>query len=175
MGMYDDIDSIAHYGVKGMKWGVRRYQNYDGSYTQRGVKRFREAEKNYDSAKARLKSAKTSGDKVGARAAKGDVKVAKRKLDKSYKQLKKDKLADQGKALYKSGKTITSNNKKAVYTQLGIVVGSNLVSTTLAKSGNVAFASRVGAGLAVGGSAVNAAIAVKNAYETKRLRAFYAH
>lgn len=30
---------IAHYGVKGMKWGVRRYQNADGSYTQAGLAR----------------------------------------------------------------------------------------------------------------------------------------
>lgn len=30
---------IAHHGIKGMKWGIRRYQNTDGSYTSAGKAR----------------------------------------------------------------------------------------------------------------------------------------
>lgn len=37
--------TLVHWGVKGMKWGVRRYQNKDGSMTAVGKKRYyREAD-----------------------------------------------------------------------------------------------------------------------------------
>lgn len=31
---------IAHYGIKGQKWGVRRFQNADGSLTKAGKERY---------------------------------------------------------------------------------------------------------------------------------------
>ena len=53
-GIFVSGDELRHWGIKGMKWGVRRYQNKDGSLTDAGKKRYDlEAEKGgYDQIKA---------------------------------------------------------------------------------------------------------------------------
>lgn len=33
-------DYLAHHGIKGQKWGIRRYQNSDGTLTEEGKKRY---------------------------------------------------------------------------------------------------------------------------------------
>ncbi len=32
---------LIHYGIQGQKWGVRRFQNEDGTYTSEGLERRR--------------------------------------------------------------------------------------------------------------------------------------
>ena len=40
-------NKLYHAGVKGMKWGVRRYQNKDGSLTPVGKKRYSDQHEDY--------------------------------------------------------------------------------------------------------------------------------
>lgn len=64
---------LYHYGTKGMKWGVRRFQNKDGTRTPAGLKRYS------NRAKDGLKKA---GDKL-------KEQYAKRKAEKAEEKQRK--------------------------------------------------------------------------------------
>lgn len=82
-------NELMHWGIKGMKWGVRRYQNKDGSLTPAGKKR-------YDKEMAKLKE---------------EEKIAKNKLRTQAKLNKLDEKRKEIEAL-KRGKPITKSTKR---------------------------------------------------------------
>ena len=42
MRYYNHSTELYHHGIKGQKWGIRRFQNKDGSLTKAGEKRYSE-------------------------------------------------------------------------------------------------------------------------------------
>ena len=46
----NNVDELYHHGIKGQKWGIRRYQNEDGTLTEAGKQRYG----NYDLGKYAL-------------------------------------------------------------------------------------------------------------------------
>lgn len=52
--MSDNNQTLAHHGIKGMKWGRRRFQNADGSLTPAGKSRYNEASVEGESKKVDL-------------------------------------------------------------------------------------------------------------------------
>lgn len=184
-----DNGYLVHYGVKGMHWGVRRYQNYDGSYTQRGLKRYETSASKYSEKKDAYKNIKSgfksgTASKLDVNKARNEMKDAKRQRNKDYKQLKLDNRADQGKLLYKQGKTITDNNKKAEDLASTVAFVTGVTGLALMSKGkgleyvNQSAAEHLkdlGFHVALGGAAVNGYIAMWNEYQNRKLRAYYAH
>lgn len=94
---------LYHYGIKGMKWGVRRYQNEDGSLTSAGKKRQEKRDKRagkYDDRAAKyqreideLQSKKYRSHRVKKLEKKRDKNLENAELKRQGKMTKGEKAA----------------------------------------------------------------------------------
>ena len=97
-GSFISDEELYHYGIKGMRWGIRRYQNPDGSLTPAGIRRLEKAD---------IKWAKKKTDKITAQA----KKASQKELDAYGKELLKlpNALKTNGKL---SAQTVNAYNRK---------------------------------------------------------------
>lgn len=121
-------DELYHFGVKGMKWGVRRYQNEDGSLTSLGKKR--------DKMLSDRKTAKkysTTSNIVNAKYSRREFEDAKTRLKLENQKKKSKRQQDLEKKYLEQGFTkdeaeIKAYNRAKTETILKVAGGIALAS-----------------------------------------------
>lgn len=131
-------NELYHYGVAGMRWGVRRYQNRDGTLTKAGKKRAVKLETQYtaltgkslhktssSSSKQRRKTVSEMSDEELRKA------INRLRMEKQYKQLVLETAVQaRGDAFINKSKNVLSKSlENAINQAITQTIKSSIDST----------------------------------------------
>lgn len=105
---------LYHWGITGMKWGVRRYQNKDGSLTPAGKKRYKSTEEELKAREKVIKNAERSRAKLAK------LEAKKADLDAREKALQEDANRKANAPKQKTIKEMTDDELRERTTRLNL-------------------------------------------------------
>lgn len=120
-------NELYHFGIKGMRWGVRRYQNPDGSLTNAGKKRLKKGQtSNEETDSSNKPSTKSSSTKTVKDMSDDELRQAinRLQLEQQYKNLS-PKNVSKGK---KFVDTVTNDVLKPAAIDMGKQVAKSLMT-----------------------------------------------
>ena len=82
-------DELYHWGIKGMKWGVRRYQNKDGTLTSEGKKHYSQDHEDYTRVHTKKSVREMSDSELNARINRLQKEQQYERLTASHSKLQK--------------------------------------------------------------------------------------
>lgn len=177
---------LAHHGIKGQKWGIRRYQNYDGTRTQKGLKRYNDADDRVEKAASEYRRASIVA-KVGGGAhsaakaydASRAYESARAERANARRNLRQQYRVDRGEEQIKNGRTIRGNRWRAVggiVANGAISAGAHRVATAMLIKGKMSADTygKATAAINAGTGFVNAAIIAGTTIKNSQIRAYQA-
>lgn len=134
---------LFHHGIKGQKWGIRRYQNPDGSLTAEGkakVKKFKKDEisdvrNKFEKKKSRYKNKISEAEDVNKRKElRAKIKTARIRADNEINVIKNYTLKDINREKLVVGAEVTAKTIAAIGTfavpLVPDVIGAGLIAST---------------------------------------------
>lgn len=145
----EECSVIKHYGIKGQRWGVRRFQNSDGTLTEAGKKRLAKLEEKAHKHDAEIKKlqGKNKPPTQNPHGKKSIFDMSDKELQKEIDRLNLEKrYKDYMKELYQSnasnkkqrlidGRKVTSDILSNAVTNVGKSVATNALGFGVNKLG----------------------------------------
>ncbi len=127
-------ETIQHHGVMGMKWGVRRYQNKDGSLTPAGKKRLSQKTEKEPVKKDEQPKKKSMSDMTDDELRQ---MISRFELEKKYRDLYKEKTVKQESKGKKFVMDILETIGKNTLTNLGTQAANHTLGNLINKAAGV--------------------------------------
>lgn len=146
-GRSDYFNFLAHHGIKNQRWGIRRYQNPDGSLTEAGRKRYRKLSEKQDRLEAERKrlvgdnQPKKTPNPHGKKSIfdmsddELNAEINRLGIEKKYRDLMKDLYPKPKKERYFNGRKVVSDMLTGGLTAAGKNIVENVAGNQANKLG----------------------------------------